>query len=206
LPKRPIARRRHGTRTTSSSTSPIIATRCGESTPPEELQFRLTKFDNGKHTTHRWPQFLPDGKHFLFFATNHSGDSEHGIYFGSVQDGSYKHVLDGDSGGQYASGYLLYHLQSQIAGTEVRSPHGTISGDPITVANFVEYDTGTWHTTFAVSQNGLLVYEPGSKTLGTDLFWMDRSGKTLSQVAERAFYKGSGRISPDGKTARRFDG
>jgi eukaryotic-like serine/threonine-protein kinase len=160
---------------------------------------RLTKFETNKHTTHRWPQFLPDGKHFLFFATNHSGDSEHGIYFASLEDGSYKHVLDADSGGQYAAGYLLYHLQSQLQALKFDPATGAISGEPVTVANFVEYDTGTWHTTFTASQNGLLVYEPGSKTLGTDLFWMERSGKTLGKVAERAFYKGSGRLSPDGK-------
>ncbi len=160
---------------------------------------RLTKFENDKHTTHRWPQFLPDGKHFLFFATNHSGDSEHGIYFGSLADGTYKHVLDADSGGQYASGYLIYHLQSQLQAQKFDDATGTVSGEPVTLANLVEYDTGTWHTTFTASQNGLLVYEPGSKTLGTDVVWMDRSGKTLSKVAERAFYKGAGRISPDGK-------
>lgn len=160
---------------------------------------RLTRFETNKHTTHRWPQFLPDGKHFLFFATNHSGDSEHGIYFGSLEDGSYKHVIDADSGGQFASGYLLYHLQSQLQALKFDPATGVTSGEPVTVANFVEYDTGTWHTTFSASQNGLLVYEPGSKTLGTDLFWMDRSGKTLGKVAERAFYKGSGRLSPDGK-------
>jgi Tol biopolymer transport system component len=160
---------------------------------------RLTKFETGKHTTHRWPQFLPDGKHFLFFATNHSGDAEQGIYFGSLDDGSYKHMIDADSGGQYASGYLLYHLQSQLLAQKFDAARGVISGEPVTVANLVEYDRGTWHTTFSASQNGLLVYEPGSKTLGTDLYWMDRTGKALSQVAERAFYKGSGRISPDGK-------
>jgi Tol biopolymer transport system component len=160
---------------------------------------RLTKFENDKHTTHRWPQFLPDGKHFLFFATNHAGDSEHGIYYGSLQDGSYKHVLDADSEGQYASGFLLYHLQSQLQAQKFDPDKGVMSGEPLTVANLVEYDTGTWHTSFTASQNGLLVYEPGSKTLGTDDFWMDRSGKTLGQVAERAFYKGAGRISPDGK-------
>ncbi len=160
---------------------------------------RLTKFETGKHTTHRWPQFLPDGKHFLFFATNHSGDSEHGIYFGSLADGSYKHVLDADSGGQYASGYLLFHVQSQLQAQKFDPSTGTVSGDPVTVANFLEYDTGTWHTTFSASQNGLLLYEPGSKALGTDLYWMDSSGKTLEKVAERAFYKGSGRLSPDGK-------
>jgi len=160
---------------------------------------RLTKFEGGKHTTHRWPVFLPDGKHFLFFATNHSGGSEQGIYIGSLEDGSYKHVLDADSGAQYGSGYLLYHLQSQLLAQKFDPASGAVSGDPTPVANVVEYDTGTWHTTFAVSQNGVLVYEPGSKTLGTDLFWLDRSGKTIGKAGERGFYKGSGRISPDGK-------
>jgi serine/threonine protein kinase/Tol biopolymer transport system component len=160
---------------------------------------RLTKFDGDKHTTHRWPTFLPDGKHFLFFATNHSGNAEQGVYFGSLDDGTFKRVVDSDSQPQYASGYLLYHLQSQLVAQKFDAATGAVSGDPITVASFAEYDAGTWHTTFTVSQNGLLVYEPGSKTLGTDLFWLDTSGKTLSRIGERAFYKGSGRLSPDGK-------
>jgi len=159
---------------------------------------RLTKFA-ANQTTHRWPQFMPDGKHFLFFATNHSGGSEQGIYFGSLADGSYKHVLESDAGAQYASGYLLYHLQSQLLAQKFDPVNGTLSGDPVSVASLVEYDTGTWHSTFSASQNGLLVYEPGSKTLGTDLYWMDRTGKTLGKAGERAFYKGAGRISPDGK-------
>ena len=160
---------------------------------------RLTKFETDKHTTHRWPYFLPDGKHFLFFATSHSGDSEQGVYYGSLQDGSYKHVLDSDSQAQYASGYLLYHLQSQLLAQKFDPATGVVSGDPVTVANFVEYDAGTWRTTFTASQNGILLYEEGSKTLGTDIFWMDRSGKMLGKIAERAFYKGSGQVSPDGK-------
>ena len=35
--------------------------------------------------------------------------------------------------------------------------------------------------------------------MGTDLLWLDRSGRTLSKIGERAFYKGSGRLSSDGK-------
>jgi len=87
---------------------------------------RLTKFEESKHTTHRWPQFMPDGKHFLFFATNHSGDSSQGIYFGSLADGSYKHILDADSGGQYASGYLLYHEQSQLLAQKFDPASGAV--------------------------------------------------------------------------------
>jgi len=160
---------------------------------------RLTQFEGGKHTTHRWPQFLPDGEHFLFFGTNHSGESERGIYLGSLKDGSYKHVIDADSQGMTASGYLLYHVQSQLLAQKFDGSSGTVSGDPVLLANTVEYDSGTWHTTFSVSQDGLLIYEPGSKVLGTDLVWVDRKGNNQGKVAERAFYKGSGRISPDGK-------
>ena len=160
---------------------------------------RLTQFESGKHTTHRWPSFLPDGKHFLFFATNHSGGAEQGVYFGSLADGSYRHLVDADSDAQYASGYLLYHLQSALLAQKFDPATGTLSGEPVPVASQVEYDSGTWHTTFTASQNGVLIYGPGSKTLGTDLVWMDSAGKTVKPLAERAFYKGSGRISPDGK-------
>jgi eukaryotic-like serine/threonine-protein kinase len=160
---------------------------------------RLTKFEGNKHTTHRWPKILPDGKHFLFFATNHSGTSEQGVYFGSLADGSYKHLVDTDSQGEYANGYLLYHLQSQLMALKFDPSTGKVSGDPMMVANFVEYDAGTWHTTFAASQNGLLIYEPGSKALGTSLAFIDRTGKNVGSVGDRGFYKGSGVFSPDGK-------
>ena len=160
---------------------------------------RLTKFENGKHTTHRWPTFLPDGKHFLFFATNHSGGSEQGIYMGSLADGSYKHVLDADSNGQYASGYLIYHVQSALLAQKFDPASNTVSGDPIPLASSVEYDMTTWHTTFAASQNGLLIYEPGSRLPGVDLEWLDRTGKNLGQISAREFFKGAGRISPEGK-------
>ena len=186
-----------GTRTTSSFTSPIIATACGafscgrrHAGAPDEIR------EGGKHTTHRWPSFLPDGKHFLFFATNHSGNSEQGIYYGSLEDGSFRHVVDSESQGVYANGYLLYHLQSQLMAQKFDPANGKVSGDPKMVANFVEYDAGTWHTTFAASQNGLLVYEPGAKTLGTDLVWLDRSGKKLGRLGSVVFTKAAVKFPP----------
>jgi len=160
---------------------------------------RLTKFEGDKHTTHRWPRILPDGQHFFFFATNHSGNSEQGIYFGSLADGKFHHVVDTDSQGEYANGYLLYHLQSQLVAQQFDLKSGKVFGDPLMVANFVEYDGGTWHTTFTVSQNGLLIYEPGTKALGMNLAFVDRTGKNLGTAGDRDFYKGSGVFSPDGK-------
>ncbi len=163
------------------------------------LPTRLTKLEVGKHTTHRWPRFLPDGKHFIFFATSHAGGSEQGIYLGSVEDGSYKRVVEADSDAQYASGYLLYHLQSQLLAQKFDPSTGKVSGEPAVLTSLVEYDAGTWRALFTVSQNGLLVYEPGAKTPGVELVWKDRAGNIIGKASEGDAYKGTGRFSPDGK-------
>ncbi|MEY2394314.1 MAG: eukaryotic-like serine/threonine-protein kinase, partial [Acidobacteriaceae bacterium] len=75
-----------------------------------------TVLDKAKHSTHRWPWFLPDGKHFIFLATSHTGGDakQNGIYFGSV-DGTESHmVVMADSAAQFASGYLLYRADRAL--------------------------------------------------------------------------------------------
>jgi eukaryotic-like serine/threonine-protein kinase len=164
---------------------------------------RVTSLDLSKHTTHRWPVFLPDGTHFLYFATHHSGGirEQNGTYWASLDGGSSKFLLATDSAAQYASGYLLYHQQTALMAQKFDAVHGTLSGDPVPVASNVQYDGGMLRTTFTVSTGGVLLYEPGATTDsggGTDLVWLDRTGKILGGVGERAEYEGM-RLSPDGK-------
>ena len=56
---------------------------------------------------HRWPQFLPDGRHFLFFVR---AKLEHrGVYVGSLDGTADKQLLKTDANAIYVSpGYLLY--------------------------------------------------------------------------------------------------
>jgi Tol biopolymer transport system component len=163
---------------------------------------RVTKLDPSKHSTHRWPSFLPDGRHFLFFATNHAGGHRevNGVYMGSLDSDASQLVLATDSAGLYSSGYLLFHQQNALMAEKFDPTRGTVSGEPVTLANDVQHDGGTFHTVFTVADSGVLLYEPGSQnSMGdTDLHWMDRSGKILSRVAERLDYRG-GQLSPDGK-------
>jgi Tol biopolymer transport system component len=51
----------------------------------------ITKLDPALHTSHRWPFFLPDGKHFLYLAINHdSARSENdAVYFASIDGRSW---------------------------------------------------------------------------------------------------------------------
>ncbi len=163
---------------------------------------RVTQLDLSKHSTHRWPSFLPDGKHFLYFATNHAGGrrEDNGIYFGSLDGGAPRLVLATDGGGLFAAGYVLFHQQNALMAQRFDPDRGTLSGDPITLANDVQHDAGTFHTVFTVAGSGTLLYEPGLENgIGdTDILWMDRGGKILGHAAERSGYRG-GRLSPDGK-------
>jgi eukaryotic-like serine/threonine-protein kinase len=161
---------------------------------------RATNLDAAKHTTHRWPAFLPDGKHFLFYATNHAGGraDQNGIYFASLETGDAKLILATDSAGQYASGHLLFHIQSALLAQRLDPSTGALSGEPVPVADQVQYDVGTWHTTFTASEDGVLLYEPGSESQGLDLVWLDRTGRQLKKIGERTNYRGM-RLSPDGR-------
>ena len=89
-----------------------------------------TVMDKQKHTTHRWPWFLPDGKHFLF-----PGDqSQRGRYKNQrhllwVDDSLEAHlVVATDSAAQYASGYLLYRANTALVAQPFDPEVGQVVG------------------------------------------------------------------------------
>jgi len=161
-----------------------------------------TVLDKEKHTTHRWPWFLPDGKHFVFLATSHTaGNPEYdGIYFGSVDSTQSHMVVASDSGAQYASGHLLYHANRALVAQPFDPTTGKFSGSSVPLISNVRYDSGVWRGIFAVSQNGLMVYQTGSAAAaGTRLVWFDRSGKQIGDAGPRENGLFDVTLSPDGK-------
>ncbi len=142
-----------------------------------------TVLDRARHTTHRWPWCLPDGKHFIFLATSHTGGDpkQNGIYFGSIDSTETHLVLPTDSAAQYASGYLLYRANTALVAQPFDPQKGILSGSPIPLVNNLRDDVGVWRSIFAVSQNGLMIYQRGSiDSAKSHLVMFDRSGKTLA--------------------------
>jgi serine/threonine protein kinase/Tol biopolymer transport system component len=142
-----------------------------------------TVIDNTKHTTHRWPWFLPDGKHFIFLATSHTGGDPagNGIYFASTDNTRSRLIVATDSAGQYASGYLLYRANSALVVQPFNPTTGVLSASAIPVIDNLRDDVGVWRSIFSVSQNGQMVYQIGSLDAAkSHLAWFDRSGKILS--------------------------
>ena len=159
----------------------------------------MTTVDESKHSTHRWPYFLPDGEHFLYLAQNHADPRGTGsaIYLASVKGGSNLMLLHTFGNAAYSSGHLLY-VRDRTLMAQAMDPSGKFSGEPIAVADQIHVEDGTWRGVFDASQNGALVYQQTSSVAGTHLLILDSTGKTIRTLGESDAYFDV-QFSPDGK-------
>jgi Tol biopolymer transport system component len=163
-----------------------------------------TVLDRTRHSTHRWPWFLPDGKHFLFLAANHTGGDpqQNGIYFGSLDNKESRLIVATESSAQYASGYLLYRVNTALVAQPFDPQSGTLSGSAIPLVNNLRDDVGVWRSIFSVSQNGLMTYETGSaSSVKSQLLWFDRAGKSAPTCDPEDKGIIDVRLSPNNKEA-----
>jgi len=152
--------------------------------------------------THRWPLFLPDGDHFLYYAgnfVNNKDDKISGIYETSLSDPkNTKLVLLCRSSFAYSSGRLFYVDADQHLVCIAFDPSTSSVTEPTTtISNTIGYQPSTYWSAVTASDNGTLIYNvhPGA-TLSV-LTWMDRSGKELSRIGAPAVMANP-TISPDG--------
>jgi serine/threonine protein kinase len=173
---------------------PIMRVSAAGGTPEQ-----LTKIDAAQHTSHRWPFFLPDGKHFLYLAIHHdsSKSANNALYFASLDGRENRLLFRSQSNAIYAGGYLLFARGEQLMAQPFDPAKGTLSGEPHSVAKGVMSDITTWHTDASASADGLLVFGSGG---GGDvqLLWMDRTGKQIGTVAEKVNNLQYVSISPQG--------
>jgi len=145
----------------------------------------LSKLDPSLHSSHRWPFFLPDGKHYLYFAMHHdpSKVSNNAIYYASLDGRENRLVLHSQSNAIYAAGFLLFGRGDQLMAQAFNPDNGELRGAPQTVSSGVLIDVSTWHVDVSAVDNGLLAF--GSGSFGNlQLIWMDRNGKELSVAAD----------------------
>ena len=84
--------------------------------------------------SHRWPQFLPDGRRFLFLVATGQPDT-HGVYVGSLDGGEPARVMPAETAAAYAApGYLLLVSQGLLAAYPFDAARATVVGEPMPVA------------------------------------------------------------------------
>ncbi len=148
---------------------------------------------------HRWPQFLPDGRHFVYFARGER-PADTGVYVGALGSGSVskgmKLPVSTDSMAMYApSGHLLFVHGGALMAQRFDADRLQVSGQPFPIGEQVVPSVSFGLAPFSVSANGVLAYRRGAGS--TQLTWVDREGKRLGQIGASGVYLFP-RLSPDG--------
>jgi len=153
-------------------------------------------------TTHRYPEFLPDGIHFLYLveARTETEGSQEGftLFTGSTESKERKPVVATNSSARYAkSGHLLFLRDRTLLAQRFDAGKRALLGDAVPVAESLTR-TSRWETPFSVSDNGLLAFQAGAASELSHLVWIDRDGRELETVGKPADYR-SIALSHDGK-------
>jgi Tol biopolymer transport system component len=155
---------------------------------------------DGTAEAHRWPFFLPDGKHFLYLADwNGPADAQsNGIYVGSLSSNASKLISsDITSGVIYASGRLLYVHDRSLMAQAFDIDRLELSGPAESIVEQELLTNPTFmYSGFSVSQNGMLVFQ-STADANSRLTWFDRVGKELTQIPVTGY--SFPRVSPDGR-------
>ena len=158
-----------------------------------------TKVD-AKEEAHRWPYFLPDGRHFVFLGDAQTTENHH-IRLGSLDSQETQILFGAVTRVAYAPpGFLLYVNQGALVAQRFDATSLKVSGDPTTLVEHVAEVGGNHEFDFSVSTNGVLAYQVGSSK--SQLVWFDRTGKKLETVRRLAF---SYQFSYRGKQSRADD-
>ncbi len=161
---------------------------------------------SGEETRDFWPQFLPDGRHFLYLHVS-AKPGVTGVYVGSIdakpEQQSSKPLLLSNRQAFYApaqdggTGWLLFEREGSIMAQRFDPDKLQLSGDPAPVAGPVGSFSQVYYAMFSASDTGVLLYRGGGSG-GFQLIWIDSQGRPDGTLGEPGLYVWPS-ISPDGK-------
>jgi Tol biopolymer transport system component len=161
----------------------------------------VTRIDSTRgETAHRFPSFLPDGRHFMYTALPR-GPAGFEVYVASLDGGEPVHLMTADSAPVFAPpGYLLFRRGDQIMAQRFDPRRRTLRGDPVAITGAPGPSDLDADPIASASANGRLVaLETGSGDTRLEL--VDRSGATRRTYPLPA---GAWRVlstTPDGRRA-----
>ena len=170
----------------------IVDAKGGAAAPLTALQ--------GEERSHRWPAFLPDGRHLMFLVQRAEGGSRNDTSTIEVvrADGSERRtLLAANSSPLFAPpGFLMFWkegvLYGQVIDPDSANPHDV----PFVVANDVSYDNNEM-ARVSVSATGRLVYMTGQSRGRVTMEWLDRDGRRTATAAPAADVNCGFALSPD---------
>ncbi|HEX3744689.1 MAG TPA: protein kinase [Bryobacteraceae bacterium] len=154
---------------------------------------------SGGETSHRFPWFLPDGRHFLFTIRNASPEKT-AVYVGDLDSTQQRLLLPAASNAAYTPGFVLYMRGKALLAQRFAERTQILSGDAFPIAEPVDYLAGSIQGQFSVSQTGVLAFDIGGGALQSQATWMGRDGKPLGTLGPPGVMQEAA-ISPAGDRA-----
>src|SRR5262245_1854314 len=149
-------------------------------------------------TSHRFPQFLSDGRHFLYYGQG--GSARRGVYVGTLGEKRVTRLFDSETAAVFAApGHVLFSRQGALVAQAFDPNRLTISGEPFPVAEQVAFDPTVNRAAISASATGSFVYRTGTAP-ERQLQWFDRSGAHTGDVGSvDTSGQQNPELSPDGR-------
>src|SRR5262249_50812101 len=152
-----------------------------------------------KDGTHRWPSFLPDGRHFLFYASLGSGTEPGILCLGSLDSLATRTLTAAQSSGVFLPPRtVVFTLGKALVAQELDLDRQTLSRSAVPLGVELPGSLGVSGFRYlSAAAPGTLVYRqaPGQTS---HLVWADRSGRELGSVVEDDDWHNQPQIAPDG--------
>lgn len=159
---------------------------------------RVTNLDAGRlETGHRWPQFLADGRRFIFYVRSTKPENS-GVYLGSIDSADKTLVLRSRATGVFGKpGHLLFEQREALAVQEFDADARTVKGPVLALGDHVRELLGPGYLPVSLADNGTMAYWNGDRA-DSQLTWFDRSGRILGGLGSPDWYVDPV-VSPDGR-------
>jgi hypothetical protein len=171
----------------------VVTETGGEARPLTTREVSRPDLERGHH----WPQFLPDGHHFLVVVDSDDGRSS-GLHVASLDaPETERRLVPANNRVVYASGHLLSRREGTLFAQPFDAGRLELAGEPLPVVeNVASHVLWGQAGIFGASSSGVLAYvEVGEPRL--QLVWLDRAGERLETLGGPGAY-GQVVLSPDG--------
>jgi Tol biopolymer transport system component len=176
-----------------NTTSPLLRVAAsGGATAP------ATSLEATKSIAHRFPWFLPDGRHFIY-QDRTTGDAL--LRVGALDSSEAREIGQASSHAAYSNGHLLFLRADTLMAQPFDADTQTVRGEAVPVVERVSSVlTGGRKGVFTVSGSGLLAYQASGTSHKQVLSWLDRTGKVLGTLGEPGDFWDV-ELSPEGTRA-----
>ncbi len=148
--------------------------------------------------THRFPSFLPDGRHFLFEARGYSAwmRASDGVFVGSLDDPEKRvRLLPHATNATYTSGRLLFVRNGDLCTQRFDPEKLALTGPVSILVRDVRFDRRYSLGVFSAAA-GVLALQHGAGQDANELVWLDRAGRRGERLGDAAVHDGV-ELSPD---------